>query len=152
LAQAQLVGLPQQVDGLGDRTIGRVERGSSSSSAMRRSLTSTERRLASVGCAVKTGRALIRANPSATSAAVTPPDSSAARMTAPASARGPPPAARAAVCARARCTCSAMLARWKYNENARASVVASASGSVSMSAAASSGESRDRDRICSTVS
>ncbi len=130
----------------------RSVRGSSSSSAMRRSLTSTDRREASVGWAVKTGRALIRANPSATSAAVTSPASRAARIATPASARGPPVLARAAVCARDRCTCSAMLARWKYSENARARVVASARGSSSISAAAASGSSRDRALMRSTIS
>ena len=127
-------------------------RGSSSSSAMRRSLTRTERREASVGCAVNTGRALIRAKPSATSSALTSPASSAARIATPASASGPPVLARAAVRARERCTCSAMLARWKYSENARARVVAASRGSSSISSAARSGESRASDLICSTVS
>ena len=130
--EAQLVGLPQQLDELGEpagrvRVVQRRALGGSSvpiASASPRSLSSTDRRAASVGCAVNTGRAASRPTPSRTSPGSSSPASSAAAIRRTARASGPPSLRWTARRSRLRCTCSVTLARWKYVENARASLIA----------------------------
>lgn len=108
-----LVGLPQQVDDLGQFAVlpgpGRGSGGvwTSRMSASACSLSSTDRRLASVGCAVKTG-CTSRASTAVRSASV--PSVWTISSTTAASAPSPTCRARSS---RTRSTCSAPLASWK---------------------------------------
>ena len=93
--------------------------GRSSSAATRRSLSRIERRAASVGCAVRTGRTASLPTASATTSAGTP----ASTIRATARSSQPPPVSRWRSSARPRCTCSVTLARWKYDVNARTTLI-----------------------------
>ena len=126
----------------------RADVGSSSKSATRRNFNSTERRAASVGCAVNTGRTFSRAAMSATWS-----DGTAAADTRSATwASSPPNSARSAASVRARCTCSAMFARWKNVLNARASKPAVSTSVPSSNWAAAAGSVRTNVRTRSTCS
>lgn len=118
----------------------------SSSSAILRSLVRTERRAASVGCAVKTGR-------TPRLAAVCRRCSGSASFSMSAvRARMLPSAARRARSSRPRWTCSVTLARWKYVEKARTSFAAVARSVSPRRRAAASPSDRVRARTCSTRS
>ena len=118
-------------------------------SATARSLVRIERRAASVGCAVNTGR--IASRPTA---ALTSPHADAPvgdQLGGPVE-----PAARrrrgARRRSRARCTCSVMLARWKYVEKARASwMPVGTSTSASRSAAAAAVGAHQRAHLLDEV-
>lgn len=120
--------------------------GLSSSSATLRSLVSTERRAASVGCAVKTGR-----TPRLPAVARRCSGSASFSMSA-VRARMLPSAARRAASSRPRWTCSVTFARWKYVEKARTSLAAVARSVSPRSRAAASPSERVRARTCSTRS
>ena len=120
--QAQLVGLPQQVDQLGQPALGRAVASARAVQAVAarprrrarrrraRSLVRIERRAASVGWAVKTGRTASRPAAAAISAAGTPRSrDQLGGPVQPAAVAG----RGARRSSRARCTCSVMLARWK---------------------------------------
>lgn len=120
--------------------------GVSRSAAMRRSLLSTERRAASVGCAVKTGRTLRFLTVSRRCSGSASLSRSAVR------ARSPPSAARRSRISWARWTCSVTLARWKYVEKARTSCAAVSRSVSPRSWAAASPSVRVRARTRSTRS
>ena len=88
-------------------------------SAIARSLPSTDWRCASVGCAVNVG--LSSRRDSAVSSSF---GSASATSRSTTSCRGPRPSACTAARSSARCSCSARLARWKYVANARPSTAA----------------------------
>ncbi len=123
-----------------------VASGWSRSSATLRSLVRTERRAASVGWAVKTGR-----TPRLRAVWARCSGSASLSMSA-VRARMPPSAARRARSSRPRWTCSVTLARWKYVEKARTSLVAVARSVSPRSRAAASPSDRVRARTRSTRS
>jgi len=104
------------------RMIGSPAPSASSTSPTARSLSRIERRLASVGCAVKTGRTARARRASVRRSAPT-----LVLTSATASASQPCSGGRPAS-PRTRCTCSARFARWKYAEKARTSEIAVGSG------------------------
>ena len=120
-------------------------------SAIARSLPSTDWRCASVGCAVNVG--LTSRRDSAVSSSF---GSASATSRSTTSCRGPRPSACTAARSSARCSCSARLARWKYVANARPSTAAvpgSSSPSRSrISVSPLSGTSRTSRRTFSTSS
>lgn len=120
--------------------------GVSRSSATRRSLLRTERRAASVGWAVNTGRTFRFRTVSRRCSASASLSRSAVR------ARRLPSAARRARSSRPRCTCSVTFARWKYVEKARTSLAAVSSSVSPSRRAAASPSSRVRRRTFSTSS
>lgn len=120
--------------------------GLSSSSATLRSLVRTERRAASVGCAVKTGR-----TPRLPAVSRRCSGSASLSMSA-VRARMLPSAARRAPSSRPRWTCSVTFARWKYVEKARTSLAAVARSVSPRSRAAASPSERVRARTRSTRS
>ncbi len=123
-----------------------TRRGSSAActrSAILRSSSSTERRVASVGWAVKTGRYSSRSRTEITSARSMLPSASASPIRPAAAARGP---SAPLVSSCQRCSCSVTLTSWKYAVNARASSTAVAS-STSLSRACNGPSSSSRARL-----